>query len=105
MNTTIKTDSTLTAVNDPQYITQSVLAALNDGKLSEAVDQFDDHFIFNDHALGLEFADKGRLAEFFQKSREFFPDTVIEVISTFECGDYSFAEWRLTATEIVPYGS
>src|SRR5215468_228406 len=87
-------------------ILQSVLDALNEGRISEAVDQFDDHFTFTDHALDLEFTDKGRLVEFFQKSRELFPDTVVEVDSTLQCGDYVIAEWKLTATtQTVPYRS
>jgi SnoaL-like domain len=87
-------------------ILQSVLAALNEGKISEAVDQFDDRFTFTDHALDLEFTDKGRLIEFFQKTRELFPDTVVEVVSSFQCGDHAVAEWKLTGTtETVPYGS
>jgi steroid delta-isomerase-like uncharacterized protein len=86
-------------------ILQSVLAALNEGRISEAVDQFDDHFTFTDHALDLEFTDKDRLTEFFQKTRELFPDTVVEVVSTFQCGDHAVAEWKLTATQTVPsYG-
>jgi SnoaL-like domain len=89
---------------------QSVLDALNKGEISKAVDQFDDHFTFADHALALEFTDKGRLAEFFQKSRELFPDALVEIISTFQSGDYTIAEWKLTATHTVPqtmphYGS
>ena len=99
MNTSIKSGTLVTAVSTPQYILQSVLEALNNGEISEAVDQFNDHFTFNDQALGLEFTDKERLREFFQKSRELFPDTVVEVISTFECGDHVIAEWRLTATQ------
>jgi steroid delta-isomerase-like uncharacterized protein len=95
--------SALIGVSAPKRIVQSVLTALNEGKISEAVDQFDDHFTFNDHALDLEFTDKGRLIEFFQKSRELFPDTVVEVDSTFQCGDHAVAEWKLTATQTVPY--
>jgi hypothetical protein len=87
----------------PQHILQSVLTALNNGKISEAVDEFDDDFTFNDQALGLEFTDKTRLTAFFQKSRELFPDTVVEVISTFESGDHVIAEWKLTATQMVSY--
>ena len=68
----------------PKRFLQSVLAALNEGKISKAVDQFDDHFTFTDHALDPEFTDKGRLVEFFQKTRELFPDTVVEVDSTFQ---------------------
>jgi ketosteroid isomerase-like protein len=103
MNTSIKTNTAVTVVSNPKYILQSVLTALSHGKISEAVDQFDDDFTFNDQALGLEFTDKGRLSEFFQKSRELFPDTVVEVISTFESGDHVIAEWKLTATQTVSY--
>ena len=103
MNTSIKPDTTVTAVSNPKYILQSVFTALSHGKISEAVDQFDDDFTFNDQALGLEFTDKRRLSEFFQKSRELFPDTVVEVISTFESGDHVIAEWKLSATQTVSY--
>ena len=107
MHTTdMNPDTASIGVSAPKRILQSVLAALNEGKISKAVDQFDDHFTFTDHALDLEFTDKGRLVEFFQKSRELFPDTVVEVDSTFQCGDYTIAEWKLTATtQTVPYGS
>ena len=104
--TDMDTDIARVGVSAPKRILQSVLAALNEGKISKAVDQFDDHFTFTDHALDLEFTDKGRLVEFFQKTRELFPDTVVEVDSTFQCGDYVIAEWKLTATtQTVPYGS
>ena len=52
---------------------------------------------------GLEFTDKGRLVEFFQKTRELFPDTVVEVDSTLQCGNYVVAEWKLTATQTAAY--
>jgi len=84
-------------------ILQSVLAALNEGNISNAVDQFDDHFTFTDHALDLAFTHKERLVKFFQQSRELFPDTMVEVDSTFQSGDYTIAEWKLTATQTVPY--
>ena len=99
-------DTASIGVSDPKRMLQSVLAALNEGKIADAVDQFDDHFTFTDHALDLEFTDKGRLTEFFQKSRELFPDTVVEVDSSFQCGDHAIAEWKLTATtQAMPYGS
>jgi hypothetical protein len=81
------------------------LAALGAGKIAEVADQVDDHFKFADHALGLEFTDRGRLIEFFQKTRELFPDMALEVVASFECGDHAIAEWKLTATQTVPYGS
>jgi ketosteroid isomerase-like protein len=104
ISTSIKPDNGLTRVDAPQRILESVLAALNQGKISEAVDQFDDDLTFTDRALDLEFTDKGRLTEFFQRSRELFPDAAVEVDSTLECGDHAIAEWKLTATESVPYG-
>jgi ketosteroid isomerase-like protein len=89
----------------PQSILQSALAALSDGRISEAVSHFDERFNFNDRALALEFTDKVRLTEFFQKAREQFPDTAMEVVSLMESGDHAIAEWKLTATQTVPYGS
>ncbi len=103
MNTAIKANITLKEGGARQHILQSVLTALNNGRISEAVDQFDDRFAFHDHALGFEFTDKLRLSEFFQKSRGLFPDTVVEVTSMFECGDHVIAEWTLTATETMSY--
>src|SRR5215469_2366388 len=98
MNSTMKSRANWTGLNAPQYLLRAVLAALSQGRISEAVDQFDDNFTFNDRALGLEFEDKKRLREFFEKSRELFPDTAVEVISAYESGDTAFSEWRLTAT-------
>lgn len=66
---------------------------------------FDDCFRYNDHALGLEFTDKPLLTEFFEKSRELFPDTTLEIVSLFEDRDHVIAEWKLAATQTVPYGS
>ena len=101
----IHSDPPAVRVNATERILQSVLAALSEGRISEAVDQFDNDFIFNDHALELEFMDKRRLIEFFEKSRELFPDTIVAVASVFECEDHAIAEWNLTATQTVPYGS
>jgi len=87
----------------PNGIVQSVMTALNEGNISTAVDQFDDHFKFTDHALALEFTEKERFVEFFQKSRELFPDALVDIDSMFQCGDHVIAEWNLTATQKVAY--
>jgi limonene-1,2-epoxide hydrolase len=91
----------------PQQILQSALAALNQGRFSEVVKHFDVDgcFRFSDQGLALEFTDKARLTEFFEKSRELFPDTNLEIVSLFEDGEHAIAEWKLTATQTVPYGS
>jgi hypothetical protein len=87
----VNADAALIGVSTPAHILESILAALNRGKLSVATDQFDNHFTFEDHALDIEFTDKERLIEFFHKSREFFPDSAVEVDSTFACGDPAIA--------------
>jgi ketosteroid isomerase-like protein len=95
----------LTMVNAPQQILQSALDALREGDISDLVGQFADHFTFIDHTLTLEFTDKPRLREFFEKSRELFPDSALEVVSIVEEEDHAIAQWRLSAMQIVPYGS
>jgi hypothetical protein len=92
-------------VSGSQRTLQVALAALRDGRVSEIVERFADRFTFNDHALRLEFTEKRRLTEFFEKSRELFPDSTREIVSLFVSGDHAMAEWRLTATESVPLGS
>ena len=96
-----------TFISTPQQILQSALDALSEGKLSEAMKHFDEDgcFRFIDHALTLEFTDRPRLTEFFEKSRALFPDTALEIVSVFGDGDHAIAQWKLAATQNVPYGS
>ena len=105
MKPSLKSSDAMMGASTPQHIVRSVLAALSRKEISVAIDQFDDRFTFNDCALGLEFSDKGHLREYFVKVRELFPDTTIEVISTFESGYSAFAEWKVTATRPTSYGS
>ena len=92
-------------VSDSLRTLESALAALSDGRVRELVEQFGDKFAFNDHALMLEFTDKPRLTDFFEKSRELFPDTKLEIVSLSEDGNRAIAQWKLSATQTVPYGS
>jgi hypothetical protein len=92
-------------MSGPGATLQSALADLSDGRISEVVELFADHFTFNDHALTLELKGKRHLTEFFEKSREVFPDSTFELGSMFDSGDRAIAEWRLSATESVPLGS
>src|SRR5215467_4673227 len=100
MNTTIKTDMASTEVSTTEHILQSALKALG-----EVIDAFGDDFTFSDQALALQFTDKERLSEFFLRGRELFPDMALEVLSTFECGEHLMAEWKITGTETLSYGS
>jgi len=105
MNTAIETYTCSMQASAARHILESALTALGDGRVSEVVEAFDDRFTFDDQALKLQFTDKERLSEFFRKGRELFPDTALEVISTFECGNHIVAEWKITAREIMPLGS
>jgi hypothetical protein len=101
----LRGDDESTRVKAPQWILRSVLAALSEGRISDAVAQFSDHFKFNDRGVALEFTDKSRLTEFFEKARELFPDTTLEIVSLFESDEHAIAEWKLAATQTLPYGS
>jgi ketosteroid isomerase-like protein len=94
-------DDESTIVNTPQQILQSALDALREGNISEVLGHFADDFTFNDHTLTLEFTDKARLRKFFEKSRELFPGTALEIVSIFENGDRAIAQWKLSAMQIV----
>ena len=89
----------------PRVILLSALAALREGRISETVEHFDEHFKFTDHALTLEFTEKTRLTEYLQKSRDLFPDTTLQVVRVMESGDHAIAEWKLNATQTIPHGS
>jgi steroid delta-isomerase-like uncharacterized protein len=102
MNThsTILDDASLEATT-LNRILQAALAG--QGNIREAVDQFNDQFTFTDHALGLEFKDKGRLTEFLAKIRELFPDSERKANTIFSSGDRVISEWTLTATKTEPF--
>ena len=84
-------------------IVQIALAAWREGNLVAAVDEFNDQFTFTDHALGLEFKDKGRLTEFCVKVRERFPDSKRSDNTIFSSEDRVISEWTLTATKTEPF--
>jgi steroid delta-isomerase-like uncharacterized protein len=84
-------------------ILQNALAAWRQWNFVEVVGQFNDQFTFTDHALGLEFKDKGRLTEFLAKIRERFPDSERRDNTIFSSGDRIISEWTLTATQTEPF--
>jgi hypothetical protein len=84
-------------------ILQIALAAWRQGNFVEVVDQFHHQFTFTDHALGLEFKNKGRLTEFLAKIRELFRDSERRDNTIFHSGDHLISEWTLTATKAKPF--
>ena len=71
----------------------TVLMHLKDGKIQEATACFAEKFEFNDRGIGLEFKDRERLAEFFQKTRELYPDSSLRTDSVLVSGDYVTTQW------------
>ena len=81
----------------------TVLSYLKDGKIEKALANFAEEFRFKDHGIGLEFADKKRLAEFFEKTRELYPDAGLQTDAVFAIGDHLITEWTLQATLTEPF--
>ena len=82
---------------------ETVLTALREGHIDNAVNQFSERFAFNDYGSGLEFRDKARLAEFFEKARELYPDSFLQTNRVFVSGDHVITEWTLRVTVTEPF--
>jgi steroid delta-isomerase-like uncharacterized protein len=80
-----------------------VLTRLNNGNIDKAIAHFAEEFTFKDRGIGLEFRDKERLTEFFQKTREFFPDSFLQIDSILVSVDHVVSEWTLHTTVTEPF--
>ena len=65
---------TMNGIETSESLVSSVLTGLRNGQIREGVDAFAGSH--SDCGIGLELEDKERLAEFFQKARELYPDSV-----------------------------
>jgi steroid delta-isomerase-like uncharacterized protein len=81
----------------------TVLTHLRNGEVDDAVSCFAEEFRFNDHGMGLEFKDKERLVEFFQKARELYPDSLRKTNTIFLSLDHVITEWTLQGTLTEPF--
>jgi steroid delta-isomerase-like uncharacterized protein len=86
------------AIVASESVVLTALTHLENGKIEAAVACFADEFTFNDHGIGLEFKDKGRLAEFFHKTRELYPDSFLQTDAIFVSGEHVITEWTLQFT-------
>ena len=86
-------------------IALTFLTHLKNEQIGDAIANFADQFRFKDHGIGLEFQDKEQLAEFFRKTRELYPDSVLQTDATFASGDRVIIEWTLRATLVEPFYS
>jgi ketosteroid isomerase-like protein len=83
----------------------TVLMHLKNGKTSDATACFAEKFEFKDRGIGLEFKNRERLAEFFQKTRELYPDSSLQTHTILVSGDHVITEWTLETTLMEPsYG-
>ena len=89
-----------TAASDK--IMLAVISHLNEGNIEDAVALFADQFSFKDQGIRLEFNTKDRLAEFFWKARELYPDALFQAERIFVSGSIALTEWTLQATLIEP---
>ena len=94
---------TMVGVEAPEEAVLSALAFLRNGQIDNATACFAEQFKFKDHGIGLEFKDRRRLAEFFQKTRQFYPDSVLHTNSMFVSGDHVIIEWTLQSTLTEPF--
>jgi steroid delta-isomerase-like uncharacterized protein len=93
----------LLQVATPEAVLLSVLTHLRCGRMREATAHFAEEFSFTDHGIGLEFKDKARLAEFFHKARELYPDSLLVVDRVFASGDHVIVEWTYRTTITEPF--
>ena len=87
----------------PEQLVLPVLTHLNHGNIGDAIARFAEDFTFKDRGIGLEFKDKGRLTEFFQKTREYFPDSSLQVDSILMSLDHVVSEWTLHTSVTEPF--
>src|ERR1700722_13039026 len=80
----------------------TVLERLRNGRIEGAIACFAEEFSFKDHGVDLEFKNKERLAEFFRKARELYPDSLLQTDATFVSGDRVIMEWTLQANVTEP---
>jgi steroid delta-isomerase-like uncharacterized protein len=90
-------------VADLESVVLTALTHLNSGEIDDAVARFAEEFTFKDYGIGLEFKDRERLAEFFQKTRELYPDSLRQTNTIFVSGDHVIIEWTLQATLTEPF--
>ena len=84
-------------------VVETMLMHLKNGKIRDAAACFAENFEFKDWGIGLEFKNREHLAEFFQKTRELYPDSSLRTDAIFVSGDHVITEWTLDTTLTEPF--
>src|SRR5262244_291856 len=93
-------------IGTSEEIVLTVLMDLNNGNVDDAIAPFAEEFTFKDHGIGLEFKNKKQLTEFFNKTRELYPDATWETDKVFVSVENVIVTWTLQFALIEPfYGS
>lgn len=92
-----------TATSSQEQAIRNVLEGRANDQIDDATIDFANEFRFKDHGIGLEFHDKKGLAEFFRKTREFFPGTSIHIDAIFVSEDHVIGEWTLQTSLAEPF--
>jgi steroid delta-isomerase-like uncharacterized protein len=90
-------------ITSSEEVVLTVLTHLRNGRIDDAIAQYSDEFRFEDHGIGVQFKDKERLTEFFQKARELYPDSLLQADNTFVAEDHVIMEWTLQFTLTEPF--
>ena len=81
----------------------TVLMHRKNGKISDATACFAEKFAFKDRGIGLQFKNRERLAEFFQKTRELYPDSSLQTDAILVSGEHVITEWTRKTTITEPF--
>ena len=92
-----------TATSSQEQVIRNVLEGRTSGQIDDVTADFADQFWFKDYGIALEFHDKKSLAEFFQKTREFYPDSSIHIDDIFVSGDHVIGQWTFQTTLDGPF--
>ena len=95
-----ETTEIFAGITPSEEVVLTAVTNLNSRRINEAIANFAEEFRFKDHGIDLDFNDKERLAEFFQKNREFYPDSFIQTDTILISGDRVAVEWTVRATLI-----
>jgi steroid delta-isomerase-like uncharacterized protein len=92
----------LVGMEAQEGVVLTFLEHVRNGKIEDAIACFAEEFSFKDHGVDLEFKNKERLAEFFRKARELYPDSLLQTDAIFVSGDRVIIEWTLQGSVTEP---
>ena len=86
-----------------EEVVLAVVTHLNNGRIGDATACFANGFKFKDYGIGLEFTEKERLSEFFRKTQQLYPDSLLQTDTIFVSGDHVITEWTLQSMLTEPF--